>query len=386
MRRIPSIDIARGLVMVIMALDHTRDLIHDDSLLHNPLDLTTTKPLLFFTRWITHLCAPSFVFLSGTSVWLSSRNNPDPKAVRNFLLSRGLWLIILEVTLVSFAVWFDIRCRIIMLQVIAVIGFGFIALAFLHRLSPKTLGVIGLVILFSHDLLFLTPAPQNTVLLFLRSLFLITNMFQVTPNFALLIAYPIIPWFGIMLLGYSAGRIFLQPDNIQKRLLLRIGIAALLLLLILRLPNLYGDRAPWSPQRTPVFTFLSFMNVSKQPPSLQFTLLMLGILLLFLAAITGKDSAIFRILNVYGKVPLFYYLLHWYAIRCILFIVLFAQGYHVSDMNFSPFQFGRPPGSGLPLGAVYAIWIAIVVSLYPACRWYGRYKAAHRENKWLRYL
>ena len=419
MKRILSIDIARGLVMVIMALDHTRDLLHVDSLTQSPTDLATTTPILFFTRWITHLCAPSFVFLSGTSAWLSvhrQRTAPATSAatrtpgtpgssIRRHFLIRGIWLIILEFTIVNFALWWDIHFRIIMFQVIATIGFGFVALAFLYRLSPKILAGIGLLIIFGHDLLSPVMLPVNPTARILLSLLFSNGLFPITPNFSLLIAYPVIPWLGILLTGFAAGRIFGMPAEKRKQLLLRGGFAAIGLFLLLRLGNFYGDPAPWTVQRNWIYSVLSFFNVSKYPPSLLYTLITLGLLFLFLAFLThgaaspyegregaasphdSKEGVFGRILAVYGKVPLFYYLIHWYVLRCAMFIMVFAEGFHIRDLIFTPFQFGRPAkGSGLPLAGVYAVWLTIVVLLYPLCRWYGRYRAAHPEKTLLRYL
>ena len=420
MKRIPTIDIARGLVMVIMALDHARDLLHVDSLTQSPTDMGTTTPILFFTRWITHLCAPSFVFLSGVSAWLSVNRQrtmsapsatsaasaasatsatPAPSIRRHFLI-RGIWLIILEFTIVNFALWWDIHFRIIMFQVIATIGFGFVILAFLYRLSPKILLGIGLLIIFGHDLLSQVMLPVNPTARLLLSLFFANGLFPITPNFSLLIAYPVIPWLGILLTGFGAGRIFEMPAEKRKTLLLRGGFAAIGLFLLLRLGNFYGDPAPWTVQRNWVYSVLSFFNVSKYPPSLLYTLITLGLLFLFLAFLTrgtgssvagsphdSKTSVPGRILAVYGKVPLFYYLIHWYVLRCAMFIMVFAEGFHIRDLLFTPFQFGRPAkGSGLPLAGVYAVWLTIVVLLYPLCRWYGRYRAAHPEKTLLRYL
>ena len=404
MKRIQSIDIARGLVMVIMAIDHARDLLHVDSLTQSPTDLATTTPILFFTRWITHLCAPSFVFLSGISAWLSvNRQRTAPgkpgtpgtavtpgtpgSSIRRHFLIRGIWLIILEFTIVNFALWWDIHFRIIMFQVIATIGFGFIALAFLYRLPPKILAGIGLLIIFGHDLLSQVMLPVNQTARILLSLFFSNGLFPITPNFSLLIAYPVIPWLGILLTGFAAGRIFEMPAEKRKKLLLRAGFAAIGLFLLLRLGNFYGDPAPWTVQRNRIYSVLSFFNVSKYPPSLLYTLIMLGLLFLFLAFLEGKGGVVGRILGVFGKVPLFYYLVHWYVLRSAMFIMVFAEGFHIRDLLFTPFQFGRPAkGSGLPLAGVYAVWLAIVVLLYPLCRWYGQYRAAHPEKTLLRYL
>jgi uncharacterized membrane protein len=387
MKRILSIDIARGLVMVIMALDHTRDFLHIPALTQSPTDLSSTSPALFLTRWITYLCAPSFVFLSGVSAYISLTNGRDRDAGRRFLLSRGIWLLILEFTLVNFALWFDIHFRLLMFEVIATIGMGFILLSLLSRFSPGVLGITGWAIIFIHDLVSPAQLPDKPALQFAGSLLLRPGAFQVTPHIMFFVAYPVLPWLGILLAGFAAGRLFEKPAEERKKIFLRAGMAALGVFILLRCINSYGDPSPWSHQKSGVFTCLSFINISKYPPSLLFTLSMLGILFLVIAAAEGKNSFWSRILPVYGRVPLFYFLVHLYIIHSILLLVVLLQGYLPAQMVFGPFQNGRPAkGSGLSLPWVYGVWIGVVLIMYPLCRGYGRYKAAHRDYPWLRYL
>lgn len=379
MRRITSIDIVRGLVMILMALDHTRDFLHTG--LVPALDLDKTTPILFLTRWITHLCAPSFVFLSGTSAFLSVQRTGNIRSSRRFLLTRGLWLILLECTLISFLIWADVHFRTLFLQVIFAIGSGFVLLSLLLKIRARWLAVIGLALIFGHGLVTGTGPMQFLSILFLPAIK------QVNPNFTLVYQYPVLTWFGIMLTGYACGSLFLSPEKERRRWFLRIGLGALALFVLLRWTNLYGDPAPWSHQRSPLFTFLSFINVSKYPPSLLYTLVMLGIMFLFLAAAEGRDNVCTRVLRVYGSVPMYYYLWHLFLIHAAMFIMVFAQGFRPSDLVFGTFQFGRPvSGSGLSLGGVYLVWLTIVAILYPVCRRWGRYKTAHREKAWLRYL
>jgi uncharacterized membrane protein len=392
MRRIPSIDIARGFVMIIMALDHTRDYLHLWSRAHSPLDLAVTTPIFFFTRWITHFCAPSFVFLSGVSAALFLTGSQDPRTARRWLLRRGLILIGVEFTLVNFALSFDPQFRLLLFEVIATIGAGLVLLSQLSRLPLKILLLLALLIVFGHDLLPPPPpmAPNQTstfLMPLIRSLFFSPGGFQVTPHLLIVIAYPILPWLGIMLTGFVAGRWFEKPASQRKQLFLRLGLGTLALFIALRLSNWYGDPSPWSAQKSSLFTLLSFLNVNKYPPSLLFTLLTLGGLFLILAAAELPDNRATRTLLVYGRAPLFYFIVHLYLIHLIMFIVAFSQGYHFHDLQFGPFQFGHPPtGDGLPLWAVNAIWIAVVIVMYPLCRWYGLYKASHPEKTWLRYF
>lgn len=385
MKRVTSIDVTRGLVMVIMALDHIRDLLHTPALTQTPTDLTTTTPALFLTRWITHLCAPTFVFLSGTSAYLSLRNRNDVSA-RRFLLKRGLVLILLEVTIVNFAFWFDVHFQSIILQVIYAIGGGLILVSLLARLPVRWLGVIGLVIIFGHNLLQLVPAFTNPAARFVGALLFRPEFFAVSPSFALLVVYPVIPWLGIMLVGFASGQLMERSLAERKPLLLRVGLVALALFVILRFLNLYGDPLPWATQKNSLFTFLSFINVTKYPPSLLYDLLLLGLMFLILSAADGADNAFTRWLTVYGKVPMFYYILHWYLVHLSMLAMSFLQGYSWADIPSGPMNFGRPNGAGVSLGLVYLVWISLVIALYPVCNWYGRYKAAHPSVGWLRYV
>jgi uncharacterized membrane protein len=384
MKRLPSIDIARGLVMVIMALDHTRDYLHIYAA-QSPTDLKTTTPLLFFTRWITHLCAPSFVFLSGTSAWLYLHSTAsNPTARRRFLLQRGLILILIEFTLVNFALSFDIHFRLFLFEVIATIGSGMFLLSFMSRLKPRVILTIAIILFFGHNVIDYVPMPASPVLGFIGALFFAPGGFPLPAGRLLVIAYPILPWLGIMLMGFCAGRVFTGPTEKQKQFFLRAGLAALGGFIVLRLANSYGDPARWSVQKNGAYTFLSFMNVTKYPPSLLFSLVTLGVLLLVLA--TAKENRLTRILQVYGRVPLFYFIVHLYLIHVILLVTTLCQGHTWAQMDFSPFKFGRPEGAGLTLGEVYIVWGAVVIALYPLCRWYGHYKATHKEKTWLRYL
>ncbi len=386
MKRIDAIDFVRGLVMIIMALDHTRDFMHVSSLTQNPLDPETTTPLLFFTRWITHFCAPIFVFLSGTSAYLSIKNRNNYKQSRNFLLKRGLWLIFLEFTVINFALWYDLNFRILIFQVIAAIGFGFVILAFLIKVPSGVLGITALIIIFGHNLLSPLLAGDGSLVKQVLSPLVNFSSYQ-TPNFSFFVAYPFIPWFGIMLAGFATGHLFELPEAGRKRLLLIIGSAALLLFAVLRLINVYGDPSPWSVQKNTIFTFLSFLNVSKYPPSLLFILMTLGAMFILLSFTMSVKGKLFDLIRVYGKVPFFYYLIHLYLIHSIMIAIMLLQGFHWSDLSFEPFQFGRPKTeSGIDLWLVYIVWLSVVAILYPLCKRYSGYKLAHKEKKWLRYL
>ncbi|HVZ96378.1 MAG TPA: heparan-alpha-glucosaminide N-acetyltransferase domain-containing protein [Chitinophagaceae bacterium] len=386
-KRITSIDFTRGLVMIIMAMDHIRDLMHVNSITQNPLDLTTTTPALFFTRWITHLCAPVFVFLSGTSAYLSFQKRNDIPQMRRFLVTRGIWLIILECTVVSFGIWFDIQFRILFFQVIAAIGFSFIILSFFLKSSVKTIAAVGLVIIFCHNLLDFIPNNANpTLRAIIAPLFSLVG-YNITPHFTFFIGYPVLPWCGIMLLGFASGRLFQALQEKRRGFFIKAGIFILLFFIAIRYINWYGDPAPWSAQKNPTYTFLSFINVTKYPPSLLFAAVTLGCMMLILAFGESVNNRFTQIVSVYGKVPLFYYLIHWYVVHATLLVIMFIQGFHWSDLQFGAFNFGRPKApSGLPLWGVYIVWVCVVAFMYPLCKRYSRYKLSHPEKKWLHYL
>lgn len=384
--RIKSIDIVRGIVMVIMALDHIRDLIHVESLTKDPTDLDTTTPILFLTRWITHLCAPTFVFLSGVSAYLSMQRENSLKKSRKFLIVRGAWLLVLEFTIVNFGIWFDVHFRVFLFQVIGAIGLGFIALGTLLSCHTRVVGLIGLAIIVSHNLLPVFPFPDDSILELVLSPLFQPGLFALGEKSNLLIGYPPVPWIGILFLGFWFGQLFELSYDHRKRLLFVFGGSFILLFAIMRAINWYGDPSPWAIQENMLFTILSFINVTKYPPSLLFDLLMLGLMFLLLGFAERLKGKVADIISVYGEVPLFYYLLHWYIIHSILFMVLFAQGFSLSDFEFG-FNFGRPgEPSGLSLLGVYLLWVGVIVLLYPICRWYGDYKRRNREKKWLRFL
>ncbi|GGG81493.1 hypothetical protein GCM10007415_12700 [Parapedobacter pyrenivorans] len=356
-----------------MALDHIRDLFHESALLEDPTNLATTTPALFFTRWITHLCAPIFVFLSGTSVYLSFRRPADTSTTRKLLITRGLWLILLEFTVVNFGIWFDIHFEVFLAQVIAAIGLGLILLGILLGTPPPILGLIGVFIISTYSFFPLSQLVNP-------------GLIPLPWGSNLLVGYPPIPWIAILLVGYWAGTLMELDKAKRSRTFLLIGVGCLVSFILVRLVNGYGDPAAWGIQKNDLYTFLSFINVTKYPPSLLFDLLMLGSMFLLLSLAERLSGRVFGIVKLYGSVPLFYYLLHWYIIHLLLFLVLFFQGFTVADFRFG-FNFGRPEApSGLPLWGVYAVWVGVVALLYPLCRWYSRYKSTHKEKKWLRYL
>jgi uncharacterized membrane protein len=387
--RISSIDLLRGLVMIIMALDHTRDYFNADAFIYDPLDLQKTTVLLFFTRWITHFCAPIFVLLAGTSAFISGQRKTK-KELSAFLVKRGLWLIFLELTIVNFSWFFNIHFTFILLAVIWTLGVCMICLAGLIFLPRKIILCLGIILVAAHNLLDHTHYPENNFMGFLWGFLHDQKMFP-EGHYTILMAYPILPWIGVMALGYCLGELYSSGYDAVKRrkLLLTIGSCSLILFVILRGINAYGNLKPWQEQPSAIFSFLSFMNVTKYPPSLDYVLLTEGIALIFLSLTENISNRLTRFISVYGRVPMFYYLLHIYLIHIVALIAAVLTGFKWTDMtSFNTWISYMPNlrGYGFSLGAVYIIWIAIVLILYPACKWYDGYKSSHRNKWWLSYL
>lgn len=389
--RIASIDILRGIVMVIMALDHTRDFFHTEGFRGNPTDLETTTPILFFTRWITHYCAPTFVLLSGVAIRISTEKK-STKELSIFLLTRGFWLILLEVVVMRFAFFFNFYYDVTFFQVIWAIGASMVVLAGLVFLPARAVFGIGLILVFCHNIFdYFQLAPNDpgyAIWATLRQ----QGFIPFDKDHALIVAYPLLPWLGIMAVGYGIGEWFTKSFNPAKRfdLLLYSGAGAILLFIILRSFNVYGDPAPWSVQKDFTFTILSFLNVTKYPVSLLYTLITVGPVLIILALMEMRQEP-FSQSNpfvIFGRVPMFYYILHFYLIHITALASMMIMkniSYAELDFHFNKGFGGVIPGSGFELHWVYLIWILIVVSLYPLCKWYNRYKSKH-THWWLSYL
>jgi uncharacterized membrane protein len=388
--RIQSLDLLRGLVMVIMALDHVRDYFHADAFLYDPLDLSKTSVVLFFTRWITHFCAPTFVFLSGTSAFLVGARK-GKKELTKFLLTRGVWLIFLELVVFNFGWFFNLHFPLVPLIVIWAIGIGFIVLAAAIQLPYNAILTIGLVLIFGHNALDGFQVNDGGVLTVLWSILHQQSVFPITEGHFLFVGYPLIPWVGVTMVGYCFGKLYLQDVNVafRKKVLLYLGSSAIILFIILRLSNIYGDSNHWTSQPTAVYTFLSILNVSKYPPSLLYLLVTLGPAILFLRFTEGvSDGSISKRIIVLGRVPMFYYLVHIYLIHILAIGGAAYLGYNVSTMVFNTWITNSPElkGYGYSLGVTYLIWISLVLMLYPLCNWYNNYKIQHPEKVWLSYL
>lgn len=382
--RIQSIDLLRGLVMVIMALDHVRDFFHWSAFRYDPLDFSQTSTPIFVTRWITHFCAPVFVFLAGTSAWLTGVRK-GKKALSRFLLTRGLWLLFIEVVVINFAFTFDPSYSIIGLQVIWALGISMIFLSFLIYLPKRVLLVLALLIIAGHNTLDNIHVAGKGLDAFGWSLLHEFGFFPYKPV-QVLVLYPVLPWIGVMAAGYCFGEIYTGFDAVKrKKILILLGSICIFLFIVIRFTNGYGDKSPWTEQQTPAFTFLSFINTTKYPPSLLYILMTIGPAILFLAFTEGPLKKLGNIIATYGKVPMFYYILHFYIIHLAMLAAALLSGYKWNDViNASPFQ--QLQDYGFRLWVVYVVWIAIVVLLYPLCKRYAKYKYDHPEKWWLSYL
>ena len=385
--RLAIIDKLRGLVIILMVLDHVRDFFSVDAYRFSPTDIGKTTALLFATRWITHLCAPTFVVLAGVAVRLQWARGKRGWPLTRFLVARGLWLIILEVTLVTVA--FTFAWHGALLQVIWAIGFSMILLGTLVWLPPKALLALGLAIVGVHNLLdgvatksFGAAAPLWTLMWKPGLIHLPFAHFKDA-----YVAYPALPWFGIMAVGFGVGGVFQLPPQRRNRLLLVGGFAMLAVFAVLRGFNLYGDPSPWTQQTDATRTILSFLKVTKYPPSLFYTLVTLGITL-SLAPFIERIGGIFgRALLTFGRTPLFTYLLHLYVARGLAVLLALAEGLSPTIFTdaFGPGDRLEASGWGLSLPLVYVAWLAVLLILWPISTWYAGFKARHRYW-WLSYL
>jgi uncharacterized membrane protein len=386
--------------MVIMMLDHTRDFIHNAAAQFDPMDLSRTNVALFFTRWITHFCAPVFVFLAGTGAYLQLARGKSKSELSRFLVTRGIWLIVLEVTLVRLGVTFSFDVRMLaFLQVIWVIGVSMIVLAALIYLPVKVVGAFGLAMIALHNLFdgFRVASwhgPDSPVPSFGAKLWMLLHQafepFPIVgfPSPVVIVIYPLVPWIGVMAAGYAFGRLYDFDAQRRRRLLLIIGGTATALFVILRAIDVYGDPLQYSTQKNTLFTFLSFLNTTKYPPSLLFLLMTLGPSILALAVFEkGRGGGWLREFFVtFGRVPLFFYLLQWPTAHLISLLLHLAFGKPTAWLFQTPIDWidGLPP-KGFNLGVVYLCWIGGVLLLYPLCKWFAGVKQ-RRKDWWLSYL
>ena len=416
-RRIFAVDLLRGIVMMIMLLDHVREFVHAGALLSDPTDPATTTPALFFTRWITHFCAPIFVFLSGVSIYLQRRSGKSNGELSRFLLTRGLWLVVLEFTVIRFLIVFNLDYSKFfgMAQVIWVIGVSMVVMAALIHLPTKVVGIAGVLMIALHNLLDGFAVPPQIAFGgqagLTQSLWIFLHQVGIVPigdtGSAIFVPYALIPWVGVMMAGFALGAVYDGEGERRRRILLSIGIGATVLFFVLRLVNVYGDPSPRTtrgeflqnaavrnvgepgdaakPVRNPseAYTLLSFFNVTKYPPSLIFLLMTLGPGSIVLALTDRIDgTAVWqRVCIVFGRVPMFFYLLQWLVAHGAGVLLGYVAGVDVSYLFLTPLEMAQaaPPGHGFSLGVTYLVWIAGLILVYPLCKWWGDLKARNRH-------
>jgi uncharacterized membrane protein len=391
--RLISVDVLRGLVMVLMALDHTRDFMSYPG--YPPEDLAHTNGALFFTRFVTHFCAPVFAFLAGTGAFLATSRGKTIQQVSRFFLTRGLWLVLLEFTVIDFAWGFVPWGHA---GVIWGLGWSMVAMALIVQLPVRWIGALGVGIIATHNLLDrINPASLGR-LSWLWVVLHTPGRIPVTADLHFSVRYVLIPWVGVMAAGFAFGSLLLRPD--RRHSVLTLGISATMLFFVLRLINFYGNgisglpfgyprsAGPWSVQPTISLTVISFFNTLKYPPSLDYLLMTLGpsLILLGLLDKAKAERGLSRILLVFGRVPMFYYVLHLYLIHILAILVALAfhqpilHGSVIADFATKPVGYGH----GLPF--IYVMWILAVAILYVPCLWFMRLRSRHRDWTWLGYL
>jgi uncharacterized membrane protein len=397
-QRVDSIDLLRGLVMVIMMLDHTRDFFHSGAFQFDPTDLTKTSVPLFLTRWVTHFCAPVFFFLAGTGAYLRQTRGTTPRELSWFLVSRGLWLVVLELTLVRIGITFQILPHgFYFVQTIWALGWSMIALAALVHLPLAVTGGLGALMILVHNAFdgfqvgpWSPGQPDRPLADKLLAVFHQPVLVPVTERGPVVLTqYPLIPWLGVMAVGYAFGRLYTMDQAERRRILIRLGGAVIAFFVVLRATNLYGDASKWAVQKHAAFSVLSFLNATKYPPSLLYLCMTLGPAILLLAFLEReRRGRLGRVLVTFGRVPFLFYMLQWYVAHTMAFAAFAAAGKPVAPL----FYFRQPPATpqeiaqaGFSLGVVYLFWLLGLVIVYPLCARYAEVKK-RRNDWWLGYL
>ena len=388
-KRIESIDLLRGIVMIIMALDHVRDYSHYDAFLYEPTDLARTSVFLFFTRFITHYCAPVFVFLAGISAYMYGVDKSKGQ-LAYYLFTRGSWLVFAELFIISLAWSFNPSYPMFNLQVIWATGISMIVLSALIYIRKRYILVMAVLIIAGHNFLDNVHVPGTGITSFLWS-FLHEPGGFVVGQYNFFVRYSVLPWIGIIALGYCFGSLY-NPSydhNKRRKTLLGIGLTAIVFFLFMRSFNIYGDSSHWVRQNNYIFSILSLLNVTKYPPSFFYILITLGPAMIFLSLIEKPLNTISEKITVFGRVPFFYYVIHLYVIHLFAIIGAIISGYNWKDMILATRvnSVAALRGYGFNLLTVYAVWIALILLLYPFCKWFDSYKRKHKLNKpWLTYL
>jgi uncharacterized membrane protein len=371
-----SIDLVRGAVMALMVLDHARDFFFSSSV--EPTDILRAPPILFLTRWVTHFCAPGFVLLAGAAAFLYGRKR-TPGELRWFLFTRGVWLVFLEFTVVRFGWLRDLTYGLTFLQVIWAIGWSMVLLAPLSSLSPRVLAGIGGVIVLAHNLLDRVDAADFGSFRFAWAVLHEPGRFEPVTDRVIYIAYPLIPWVGVMALGFGVGELFTRAVAERRRMLFGIGLGLGVAFCLLRGFNGYGDPRPWGDQLEYVRTVMSFLNCEKYPPSLDYLLMTLSPIFLALGVLEtwSPPAWLARPFDVFGRVPLFFYVAHLYLVS--------LGGMVLAYQRWGPLAMdpdGHDGNPELPLWGLYLTWLVALAILYPACRWFAGLKERRSKDWW----
>ncbi len=383
--RIQSIDLLKGLVMVIMALDHVRDYFHYSAFFFDPTDPTQTTWPIFLTRFITHFCAPAFSFLAGTSAYMISKRK-SPAELSSFLFKRGLWLVFAEIIIISFGWKFDFNFTSIGLATIWQLGVSMIVLAELIHLPKRLILAFSLVIIFGHNLLDNIHFEGNVLWAMLHE----RQKFEYAEGHTINFAYSLLPWIAVMSLGYCFGSLYDSSFDADKRkkILDCLGIGCIGLFFILIALNTYGDPVKWTSYDYTSQTLMSIFNVSKYPPSLLYLLITLGGSFLFLGNSEKLKGKVVDFFCVFGRVPFFYYILHIYLIHILAAFAANFTGFGWQALVLPKFinRVEALKGYGFNLITVYLVWIVVIVLLYPLCKKFDAYKQSHKEKWWLSYF
>ncbi len=386
LRRIEAVDVVRGLIIVLMALDHVRDFFGDQAA--QPTDLASTTVALFFTRWVTHICAPTFFLLTGVSARLTL-GRMSKSALSRFLLSRGAWLLFLELVVMRFALQFNFDYHVTIITVLWGLGWAMMVLAGLIWLPSWLIAGFGAILVVGHNALDGIDASSLGVWRPMWAFLHAPGILFSNAHSVVVVSYVLIPWVGVTALGYVLGQIYQGNGARRQRLLWGIGLSLTLGFVVLRWLNIYGDPVPWTTQRSALWTLIAFLNTNKYPPSLLFLLMTLGPTLLLLGAFENAVPRLLRPALIIGRVPLFFYILHFYLIHLLASAASYVRFGEVANTFRSPdlahFPFTQPPGWGAPLSVIYLLWIAVLVLMFPLCYWYAKLKG-RRRDRWLSYV
>jgi uncharacterized membrane protein len=396
--RLDSIDLLRGLVMVVMALDHVRDNLWNGDFDPTHLANSHATAFAFLTRFITHYCAPTFVLLAGTGSYLFGVRNQSKSRLSWFLLSRGLWLVILELTVIRYSWFLEVNYQFAFGQVIWVIGLSMIAMAGLIHLPLSAIVAFGVALIGLHNAFDGVDAKQFGDYAWIWKILHTGQSIKISstalhiPEIEFAPFYPLIPWVGVMAVGYGLGGIMTLEPARRRRELLGLGLSLIIIFIVLRMSNLYGDKpargpgmpGPWAEQRSTLFTIFSFVNCQKYPPSLCYLLITLGPAITALALFEYVPARIGKPLVMLGRVPMFFYLLHWYLIKGLTVLIAYIRFGRI-DWLYGEHRVEPPSNNGFDLWVVYLIWILVVALLLPLCWWYAGVKR-RSKSVWLSYL